>query len=767
MKKNQIRLIAFTMAAAMMSAPMCVYANGDDGEDYEKYVENLPDDFKLNNDGSVSAATEAATEEKEPEVDDKESASWHIHVNAGGVVMGDPITLKFTVSNGVLEENSQKMIQMPESVTLCQGNGSGEAVEIGQMMDDGNAPDQTAGDGIYTMAAEITVDNNDQDALEKGLDFFARINYAKADLIEDPTESSSEAPADTAEGSSENSDEGAAEKKDEGQTDTDAADAGVSSNYRTDIAHLIVIPSTDRDLSLTDQLEADCLKEMQGITGRADGQVLKSQMGSVMEQMDTVTRMWLEEGRIIYLEYDKEGGMITMQLPNGQFYIFRPNPRDSLTDEGTANTRWIPNGNFTTSIPFQSSSETTRFEVFYSLGDNDSLTPPQISLASDGTVITGVDSEVEGYSFRTRQRIGLAGYDNLYYDVYYLTGAGAVGKTWNMQITVDPEEELLVIAQSQVPENWETMTMEYKTQAAEPMLWLDQSNGQQYISQISNIIAAEAPPAEPQPEDPEPVDTTGQKIRLGIILGLVAAAGIGGFLFYTKRNSLKDRAERRSRQIARVNSKYRNKKNAEENDLDGYVDFADDDADDGGDAGGGEDGDTDESGEDEDDDEDEEDEEENGTGNNIGNVVSVPHASNDEFAPYKDDPEDEPRAEKSVVQETEPDPGMDNLSYAERMQKEAAQQKAAERAETPVQQKSPQNAATPASGQKKATPRPAPAWSTPSADAGITRTVPKPQTGPAPAQQVQKPVQQPQQAPKPSALAPQPKASKPLPPWMQ
>lgn len=542
-------------------------ANPEEESGLQEYEETDP----LQDENADPYEEEAAPAAAQIDVD-----GWELEADAGGVVTGMPNNITFTLYNKNLadgDESSRKVVSRPASVTLMSGL-AGSATPIGEMKDDGNLPDKQAGDYVYTLAYDINVEDGDMETISQGMDMLALMRFGDEEETAPEPEESSDIE--------ETGDVGMVGSTPEAETqDTENQGSGVTSCW-SNIIHLKVIPSSGRDMTESDKIDSAIMTMIRTYTGRADTNVLQGEVSGLLDYIEEQAKAWLANGTIIYYKTDRENGMITMQLANGQPYVFKPNQVDSV-EYNAADTRWRPHGSYTKALKFTQPSETIRFEVFYYAGEaGKNIADPQITFQGNGMLLSGDNQDIDGSVYRTKRRLAVSGYPNIYYDIYYISGAAMQGQEWKMQITIDPAAKMLAIVPSRVPDTWQDDTIpEYKTEPSEPILWLDETPTSQFVNRLADIIKEEPAPAIPEPIVPEEEDHTMERVIMISVIATLAISALIIYFYLKNRSDRKMRKERHNAVIRKANNRFHEKKDAEENDLDRFVEFSDDDMSDG------------------------------------------------------------------------------------------------------------------------------------------------------------------------------------------
>lgn len=520
----------FAICQPMAFIPYIVYAAENTALDQS---DEIP---ILNMDGNTSMSTSTATISNMSDTtssDDKEPADTSENTTSDNdIAVSTQWSLVADAGGIIVGENDTVTFTATAGdikdtkVTLYIDGGT--AQKIGTMKDDGTSGDQIAADGIYTIVYSAIAKESSDD----GLNFYAQIDK----------------------------------------------DGNGTSEKTPDINIKILPQPTDEARTIMAEMDATIQNMAKGYSD-SNGKVYLSKLPELMDMLITSAQAWKTQGLVIY-ESNTDKTM-SLQMASGLWYTYTPDVT-SESDTGTGSTRWVPDASQSTTVPFSTSANAIRFEIFYYTGDKNDVAAPTIQFQGNGVTYSNASISSDNINYLIKRGIKVSGCTkNVYYDVYYLVGKGISTSGWTMQVTTSNDAEMLIITPSDIPDNWNGAMTEYKTAPSEPILWMDRSADEHWIPQISNIIAEEAVPEAPQAIVPEAPDRTAGIIKLVVITVLFVGGGIFIITFLNKRGNQKIKEKKHSAAINRANDKFRKKSIEKENDLDGYIDDMYGDTDDG------------------------------------------------------------------------------------------------------------------------------------------------------------------------------------------
>ena len=327
-----------------------------------------------------------------------------------------------------------------------------------------------------------------------------------------------------------------------------------------------------------------------------DGYISPERANEALDAVGRKLEELSEDGDVIYVR--NNGTDIFFQLSDGQWASFspilRPEPEPNAEVEQEPDGRWkkINQTDTTKTILVNVSPEITRFELFYcpKLGAPKTVT----FTAPDGSIYeAGKDVANEKFYFKTVKETSAhySGAAEVAYDVIYISNPPAPGD-WIMTIEIEQGCAFLALIPSDVPEEWDRLSVEYKTHPRGVLLWMDETTNYVFTSTNENtgmsvlldIIAEEAGSPSPIAKQHEEYVDPYASLKTGILRGIIVIVIAGGVAFVITRNKKTAKIEQKAKAIAMANKKVRAKEKKENESLgkilDAYADdYTDDDFD--------------------------------------------------------------------------------------------------------------------------------------------------------------------------------------------
>lgn len=240
-------------------------------------------------------------------------------------------------------------------------------------------------------------------------------------------------------------------------------------------------------------------------------------------------------------------------------------------------TEWvIENDEYYKCLTFDVGAGTSRYSVFYTADSN-----PSVSISSpSGTIYKcgeKYNENTDGINVITRVKNTVSNYKNIQYDVIYITGI-TEPQTWKMTISGTEAIKEFFIVKTKVPNNWESIVQEYKTNPQDLMLWYIAKDSKYYASDIKQIAKKDDKiPAvnniKTTEEDEAPPKDYTNLIKFCVVVAVIITVVL---VIKKLRKRKKAAIDTRQKKIDEENQKIKEKKEKENSKLSNILDEFDD-----------------------------------------------------------------------------------------------------------------------------------------------------------------------------------------------
>ena len=465
-----------------------------------------------------------------------------LEANTGGIYVEKATDVKFFVTPD----------GQPASVQLLK-----DSTSVGEMKDDGQNGDVTAGDGQYTTTIPVTIND-----VGKEVKFTASYD---------------------------------------GKTTNEVVIRGLQS-------------VTDDDLASVEAFE-DTIQTVVSSFTAGDVEISDELKATILSAISQRLSSMLENGDLLYAKVSDQG--FSVQLPSGLWYAFDVNQDITAEQHATVEqmedvseesgseeeeseaeskapaaptpdedaNRWsrVRTSEVTKTFSYNFTGDAVKFEFFYEMQN----IPVAIRLlASDGSgtmYSSGKDVNTEDVVFVTRGGNEVSDYTNIGYDVYYCKG---ITGTYNITVEIPEATEFMAVVSAAVPENWEEITTEYRTAPLKTLLWMDDTIHESFVDMLDGIIAADTKiplnmTSVKKVEEETETDWPETIFRILYVVALILIAALVLDVYLKERAKKKHRIEAKKAVVREANEKTRQKKKQREDSLsDALAAFADEYTDD-------------------------------------------------------------------------------------------------------------------------------------------------------------------------------------------
>lgn len=252
----------------------------------------------------------------------------------------------------------------------------------------------------------------------------------------------------------------------------------------------------------------------------------------------------------------------------------------TTTENQTAKTSWNMTSiyDLTRMANITVNENVTRYEFFYA----DAEAEPVITFTSPSgqiyTVQDGSQTNAEGDVLLCRTGNTIIDSNDVRYDVVYIASTSEPG-SWVLSMTLQQNTKVFVALTAALPEDYESLTQEYRTEPDEPFLWYDGTSDGSYYNRIPTFIAAEnsgdlSDPAvyTAQEEAAQQQQQAQQSmITLAVLFGILMVIIISVLVYMSKKSQKNMHRKAKQKALSSVSKKVREQKNKADNDLADYL----------------------------------------------------------------------------------------------------------------------------------------------------------------------------------------------------